>query len=143
MSKEIRKDLSMAFCQMFPNPNSSTRDNLHHTSLVFFLDVAAAAPAVARAGAAGVVAVTRSVDFALNDDTVIAVVAVYKEGQDGSDEEEDDVPVQTSALGSLTISKSITYMIPNAHEALSMAHWRLVSTPNPVPLTVKRPKSVL
>jgi len=91
MSKEIRKDLTMAFCQMFPNPNSSTRDNPHHTSLVFFLDVAAAAPAVARAGAAGVVAVTRSVDFALDDDTVVAVVAVHKEGQDGCDEEEDDV----------------------------------------------------
>lgn len=143
MSKEIRKDLTMAFCQMFPNPNSSTRDKPHHTSLVFFLDVAAAAPAVARAGAAGVVAVTRSVDFALNDDTVVAVVAVHKEGQDGCDEEEDDVPAQTLASGSLKISESRTYMIPNAHEALSMAHWRLVSTPNPVPLTVKRPKSVL
>ena len=130
---------------MFPNPNSSTRDNPRHTALVFFLDVAAAAPAVARAGAAGVVAVTRSVDFALDDDTVtvVAVVAVHKEGQDGCDEEEDDVPAQTLASKLVSISKSRTYMIPNAHEALSMAHWRLVSTPNPVPLTVKRPKSVL
>jgi hypothetical protein len=33
------------------------------------------------------------VDFALNDDTIVAVVAVDKEGQDGCDEEEDDVPV--------------------------------------------------
>lgn len=125
MSKEIRKDLAMAFCQMFPNPNSSTRDNPHHTSLMLVLDVTAAAPAVALvrvAGAARAVAVTRSVDFALNDDTVVTVVAMYKESQDGGDEEEDDVPAQRLASGLLPISTSRTYMIPNAHEALSMAH---------------------
>jgi hypothetical protein len=37
------------------------------------------------------------VDFALNDDTVVTVVAVDKEGQDGCDEEEDDVPVAVLA----------------------------------------------
>lgn len=46
------------------------------------------------ARAAGSVAMTRSVDFALNDDAVavMAVVAVDQECEKGGDEEEDDVP---------------------------------------------------
>jgi hypothetical protein len=47
------------------------------------------------AGAAGAVAVTRSVDFALNNDAVVTVVTVHKEGQYGCDEKEDDVPVES------------------------------------------------
>lgn len=61
-------------------------------------DVATSAVAVARsrvAGAARAVAVTRAMDFALDDDAVavVAVVSVHEECEDAGDEEEDDVPV--------------------------------------------------
>jgi hypothetical protein len=41
------------------------------------------------------VAVTGSVHLALDDDPVITVVTVHEQGQDGCDEEEDDVPVRS------------------------------------------------
>jgi hypothetical protein len=36
--------------------------------------------------------VTGAMDLALNDDAIVAVMAVDKEGQKAGDEEEDDVP---------------------------------------------------
>lgn len=60
--------------------------------LVWRLDVAATAVAVVRvARAAGAVAVAGSVNLALNDDTIIAVVAVDQESQEEGNEEEDAV----------------------------------------------------
>jgi hypothetical protein len=52
--------------------------------------------------AARAVAVTGAMDFALHDDAVavMAVMAVDEEGEEGGDEEEDDVP-------GLTISKPL------------------------------------
>lgn len=58
-------------------------------------NVAAAAAAAATSrrvvGATRAVAVTGSVDFALDDDAILTVMAVDEQSQDGSDEEEDDV----------------------------------------------------
>jgi hypothetical protein len=68
-------------------------------------DIAASAMAVATRRvpwAARAVAVTGAMDFALHDDAVavMAVMAVDEEGEEGGDEEEDDVP-------GLTISKPL------------------------------------
>lgn len=67
------------------------------SQVVVVSNVAASAVAVARsrvARAARAVAVTRAVDFALDDDAVaiVAVVSVNEECEDASNEEEDDVP---------------------------------------------------
>jgi len=66
------------------------------SQVVVVSNVAASAVAVARsrvARAARAVAVTRAVDFALDDDAVaiVAVVSVNEECEDASNEEEDDV----------------------------------------------------
>jgi hypothetical protein len=45
------------------------------------------------AGASRAVSMAGSVNFALNDNTVLSVVAVDEEGQEHGDEKEDDVPV--------------------------------------------------
>lgn len=55
-------------------------------------DIAASAPAAAAVGrVAWAVAVTGSVDFALDDNAIIAVVVGNEQSQNRSDEEKDDV----------------------------------------------------
>jgi phage-related baseplate assembly protein len=94
---------------------------------IVILNVAASAVAVARsrvAGAARAVAVTRAVDFALDDDAVavVAVMSVDEECEDAGDEEEDDVPGSLLVTYYYNLLKWESYMMPNAHDALSIAH---------------------
>ena len=71
------------------------------------------------------VAVTGAVDLALNDHaiTAVAVVTGDEECQKAGDEEENAVPVRLLVLP-FPRSFLKTYMMPNANEALSIAHCR-------------------
>ena len=91
---------SKKFVPVAPNSQAGGSDEIYnaHAITCRLLDIATAAAAVALvrvARTARAVAMTRSVDFALNHDAVgvIAVVTVHEQGQDSSDEEEDNVPV--------------------------------------------------
>jgi hypothetical protein len=93
---------SKKFVSVAPNSQAPGPDEIYNARATTckLLDIATAAAAVALvrvARAARAVAMTRSVDFALNDDAVgvITVVTVHEQGQDSSDEEEDNVPVQS------------------------------------------------
>lgn len=66
---------------------------------------------------------TGAVDFALNDHavTAVAVVTGDEESQKTGDEEENAVP-RYSLVGNPVQKRQRTYMMPNANDALSIAH---------------------
>jgi hypothetical protein len=75
---------------------------------------------------------TGAVDFALDNHaigrSVVAVMAVDEQRENGRDEEEDAVPRCVLEVHFL-LFQTKTYMMPNAQEALSMAHCRSTFSP--------------
>jgi hypothetical protein len=126
---------------------SAQERRLPDSPMLIALNVAAPRVAVMRraARAARAVSMARAMNLALDNNTVavVAVVAMHEHGEDGGDEEEDDVPGNVVSSCTLQIVHRLTYMMPNAQLALSIAHWRSTLSPYFSPLTVKSPRSVL